>query len=141
MSSHEIPPRIAESFARQALMHTLGAELDHAGMDCVRISAPVTDAVRQQHGVAHAGLTFALADSAAGYAAMMHMPDGAEVMSVEMKINMMAPADGTRLIAEGRVLKAGRRLHVVQAEVTSQGGPKGARMVAMVQGTMIVIEP
>jgi uncharacterized protein (TIGR00369 family) len=126
-----IESRIADSFARQAMMRTLGATLLHASDGVCRISAPVDDHVTQQHGYAHAALTFALGDSAAGYAALSSMPEGAEVLTVEMKINLLAPAAGT-LAAEGRVVRTGRRLVVVTAEVRS-----GAALVALLQGTMV----
>jgi uncharacterized protein (TIGR00369 family) len=126
-----IQPRIAASFGRQAMMRTLGATLLHASDGVCRISAPVGEEVTQQHGYAHAGFTFALGDSAAGYAALSSMPDGAEVLTVEMKINLLAPATGT-VTAEGRVVRAGRRLVVATAEVRS-----GAALVALLQGTML----
>jgi uncharacterized protein (TIGR00369 family) len=96
--------------------------------------------VRQQHGAGHAGLTFALADTAAGYAALTLMPPGREVMTVEAKINLLAPALGDRLIARGRVLRAGRRLVVVTAEVAAVAAGQET-MIALLQGTMIPVDP
>ena len=81
--------------------------------------------------------TFALGDSAAGYAALSLMEPGAEVLTVEMKVNLIAPAAGTRLIAEGEVVKPGRRLFVVRATVRSEAADGTLRDVALLQGTMI----
>jgi uncharacterized protein (TIGR00369 family) len=132
----EIAARLRASFAAQSLMATFGATMDALGPGRCTISAPIGPGVRQQHGFAHAGLTFALGDSAAGYAALAAMPPGSEVLTVEMKINLLAPASGERLVAEGRVVRAGRRLTVVQAEVLALTGDT-RRAVALLQGTMI----
>ncbi len=127
-----IQPRVAESFARQGLMFSIGAELVLADAGRCRISAPIQAAFSQQHGFGHAGITFSLGDSAAGYAALSILADGVEVMTVEMKINLLAPARGSSLVAEGRVVKPGRRLIVVAAEVRAD-----ETLVAILQGTMI----
>ena len=132
-----IAPRVAASFARQGLMTTLGARLIEAGDGRARIEAPIGPAVTQQHGLAHAGLTFALGDTAAGYAALTRLPEDREVVTVEIKINLIAPAIGDRLVATGRVVRAGRRLVVVTAEVAA-GDPE--RPVAILQGTMMPVD-
>jgi uncharacterized protein (TIGR00369 family) len=129
-----IQPRVAESFGRQAMMATLGAERLHADAGLCRIAAPVLPAFSQQHGYGHAALTFAVGDSAAGYAALSAMPEGQEVLTAEMKINLLAPAKGERLLAEGRVLKSARRLVVVTAEVRADDV-----LIAILQGTMIPV--
>jgi uncharacterized protein (TIGR00369 family) len=129
-----IQRRVADSFARQAMMATLGAELLHADAGLCRIAAPVLPAFSQQHGYGHAAVTFALGDRAAGYAALSVMAEGAEVLTAEMKINLLAPATGGRLVAEGRVVRPGRRLVVVSAEVRA-----GETLVALLQGTMIPV--
>ncbi|MGR3541349.1 MAG: PaaI family thioesterase [Hasllibacter sp.] len=113
-------------------MATLGAEIVSVEEGAVVLAAPIGPAVSQQAGFAHAGLAFALGDSAAGYAALTVMPEGREVLTVEMKINLIAPASGARLVATGHVEKAGRRLMVVRATVRADG-----RAVALLQGTMI----
>ncbi|MDP3338819.1 PaaI family thioesterase [Frigidibacter sp.] len=133
--------RVRASFAKQSLMETFGASLDALAPGSCTITAPIGANARQQHGVGHAGLTFALGDTAAGYAALTAMPEGAEVMTVEMKINLMAPAAGARLIATGRVVKAGRRLTVVTAEVEAETEAGARRTVALLQGTMIAVDP
>lgn len=133
--------RVRDSFARQSLMATFEARVEALAPGSCTLSAPIGPNARQQHGVGHAGLTFALGDTAAGYAALSAMPEGAEVMTVEMKINLMAPAAGARLIATGRVVKAGRRLTVVTAEVEAETEAGARRTVALLQGTMIAVDP
>ena len=133
-----IEARIRDSFDKQTMMQTLGATIDSVAEGRVVIVAPILPSSLQQQGAGHAGLTFSIGDSAAGYAALSLMPEGAEVMTVEMKINLMAPALGDRLVAEGRVIRAGRRIVVVAADVFAEIG--GARKhVAMLQGTMIPV--
>jgi len=131
-----IDPRIAESFARQAMMESLEARLVVAEAGRCVIRAPRLEAFSQQHGAAHAGVAFALGDSAAGYAALSLMPEGQEVMSVELKINLLSPALGDALEAVGEVVRAGRRLTVVRAEVFALAGTS-RKSVALLQGTMI----
>jgi uncharacterized protein (TIGR00369 family) len=128
---------IRASFAKQGMMATIGARIDGLAPGRAVLSMPIRPEVGQQHGFAHAGATFALGDSAAGYAALGLMPEGAEVLTVEMKINLIAPAAGLRLIAEGEVLRAGRRLTVVRATVLAEDAEGRRRDVALLQGTMI----
>lgn len=128
---------IHDSFARQGLMRTFDARIDSIAAGRVVLSMPITPSVGQQHGYAHAGAGFALGDSAAGYAALSLMEPGAEVLTVEMKINLIAPASGRRLVAEGVVEKPGRRLVVVRATVRSEAEDGTLRDVALLQGTMI----
>ncbi|MDI3336526.1 PaaI family thioesterase [Defluviimonas aestuarii] len=130
--------KVRESFARQRLMTTFGAEITALSPGHCEITAPILPLARQQHDVGHAGLTFALGDTAAGYAALTLMADGAEVMTAEMKVNLLAPAKGDRLIATGRVVKAGRRLSVVTAEVEAEVAGE-RRLIAVLQGTMVPV--
>lgn len=132
--------RIRDSFARQSLMTTFGARLAEVAPGRVVLEAPIVEAARQQHGAGHAGLTFALADSAAGYAALTLMPEGVEVMTAEAKINLLAPCLGDRLIARGEVAKAGRRLTVCRAEVYAIKGTTET-CIALMQATMIAVDP
>jgi len=125
--------KVRESFANQEMMQTLGAKLIEVSPGEVHIEAEVTDGLRQQHGYAHAAMTFGLGDSAAGYAALSLMPADCEVLTVEMKINLMAPAQGT-LVAIGHVVRPGNRVMVVNAEIWS-----GYEQVALMQGTMIAV--
>ncbi|MGR3616799.1 MAG: PaaI family thioesterase [Paracoccaceae bacterium] len=130
--------RIKDSFARQSLMATFGAELYRVEKGAIEISAPILPTSLQQHGAAHAGLTFAIGDSAAGYSALSMMGQDVEVMTAEMKINLLAPAVGDFLIARGRVIKPGRRLIVVSSEVFSHTA-KAEKLVAIMQGTMVPV--
>lgn len=132
--------RIAASFARQGLMQTFGARLVYVAPGRVAIAAAVTPAVSQQHGAGHAGLTFALGDTAGGYAALTLIPDGSEVMTAEIKINLLRPAFGERLEARGEVIKPGRRLIVVRADVLAITGTRET-LIATMLGTMVPVEP
>ena len=134
--SPAIAAKIRTSFARQAMMATLGAELAAIGPGSCEITAPILPAATQQNGYGHAGLMFSIADSAAGYAALSLMPEDADVLSIELKINLLATAKEGLLVARGTVVKAGRRIVVVQAEVVARTAG-GDRPVALVQGTMI----
>ena len=136
----QIDPRLQASFLAQTMMHTLGATLVEAAAGRCVIRAPIGPGVKQQHGAAHAGLGFTLGDTAAGYAALSTMGAGTEVMTVEMKINLMAPALGESLEAVGTVARAGRRLSVVTAEVFALTGST-RKSVALLQGTMIPVDP
>lgn len=121
------------------MMATLGATLLETGDGHAVITAPILPGSRQQQGFAHAALTFAIGDSAAGYAALTLIPATQEVVTAEIKINLLAPAKGDRLIARGRVIKPGRRLIVVTSDVTAE--TDGAeRHVACLTGTMIPVD-
>lgn len=132
--------QIRESFSRQGLMKTLECQINLLEKGRVILELPISPAVSQQHGVAHAGATFAIGDSASGYAALSVMEDGAEVMTVEMKINLIAPAAGRRLLATGEVVKAGRRLVITRCTVQAEADDGSLRDVALLQGTMIPVE-
>ena len=134
--SPAIAAKIRTSFARQAMMATLGAELAAIGPGSCEITAPILPGATQQNGYGHAGLMFSIADSAAGYAALSVMPEDADVLSIELKINMLSTAKEGLLVARGRVVKAGRRIVVVQAEVVARTAD-GEKPVALMQGTMI----
>ena len=130
--------RILASFNAQKMMHTLGAEIIHLTPGEVTIEAPILELATQQQGYGHAALAFAIGDSSAGYAALSLMPVDNEVVTAEIKINLLAPAQGDRLIAMGRVIKPGRRLSVVSSEVyAEQAGER--RMIAILQGTMVPV--
>ncbi len=134
--SDAIEAKIRASFDRQDMMRTLGATLAEVGAGRIVITAPILPEMRQQHGFAHAAVSFALGDSAAGYAALSLMAEPDEVLTAEMKINLLAPAAGDRLEAAGHVIRMGRRLVVVGATVTAIDGGR-RRDVAVLQGTMV----
>jgi uncharacterized protein (TIGR00369 family) len=122
------------------MMATLGTTIDSIAPGRVALTAPLTPAVAQQHGADHAALAFALGDSAAGYSALTLLPEGAEVMTAEIKIHLLRPATGDRLIARGEVIKPGRRLIVVRSDVVAVRS--GAEtLVATLLGTMVPVEP
>lgn len=108
--------KIGASFGRQGFMRTLGAELTVVESGKVQIEVASSDALGQQHGYLHAGVTMALIDTACGYAALSLAATDVEVVTVELKINLLAPALGDRLRAVGRVLRRGRTLTVCQGD-------------------------
>ncbi|GHC77156.1 PaaI family thioesterase [Streptomyces flavofungini] len=139
-ASPEVHKRIQESFGRQGLMSHLGARISHIAPGRVHIVLPARPEVTQQHGYFHAGATSAIADSAGGYAAYTLFPEGTDVLTVEYKINLLAPAEGDHLEAVGTVLKSGRTLTVCQLEVFGvRDGTK--KLVANGQQTLIRINP
>jgi uncharacterized protein (TIGR00369 family) len=113
----EFIARIRESFARQAMMQTIGAVLETVAAGRAEISLPFRSDLTQQHGYLHAGVVATIADSACGYAAYSLMPADASVLTVEYKINLLAPAVGDRFIARATVIRPGRTLTVVEADV------------------------
>ncbi|MEV4997997.1 PaaI family thioesterase [Streptomyces niveus] len=129
--------RVRDSFDRQGLMTHLGARLAHIGPGRVHIELPARPEVTQQHGYIHAGATSAVADSAGGYAALTLLDEDSDVLTVEYKINLLAPAAGDHLEAIGTVLKSGRTLTVCQLEVyaVQEGGER--KLVANGQQTLI----
>lgn len=105
------------SFATQGLMQLIGATLERVEPGEVDIALPFRDDLTQQHAFLHGAVTTAIADSAAGYAALSLMPAGSEVLSIEFKINLLRPATGPRFLAEGRVVKAGKTITVSRSDV------------------------
>ena len=133
--------RVRASFAKQAAMHTLGATLERVAPGEVELALPFRDDLTQQHGFLHAGIVTAVVDSACGYAALSLMEPGAAVLSVEFKVNLLAPARGTRFRAIGRVVRAGRSLTVVTGELRafeSEDASDGS-VVAIMTGTMMSV--
>ncbi|CAN1510696.1 PaaI HGG motif-containing thioesterase, possibly involved in aromatic compounds catabolism [Rhabdaerophilaceae bacterium] len=135
----DIHIRIADSFAKQGLMATLGASVVRVEAGTVVISMPFSPHLSQQHGFAHAGAITSIVDSACGYAALTLMPENAAVLTSEFKINLLAPAIGERFEAEGRVLRAGRRVHVAMGDVFAISG-QSRKHIAVMLATLMVIE-
>lgn len=131
--------RVRASFARQAAMATLGAEIAHLAPGEVDLRMPYRAELTQQHGFVHAGIVATLADSACGYAAFTLMPADAAILSVEFKLNLLAPAAGDAFVARARVKKAGRTLSVVTADVFALRDGEDERLVATMQGTMMTV--
>jgi len=135
----QVEARIRASFAKQGLMRTLGATLAAVSPGQVEISLVPRSEVSQQHGFVHAGAVSAIADSAAGYAALSLMPIDRGVLTAEFKINLLAPAAGERIVARGKVIKAGRALTLAQAEVFAER--EGTeRLIALLTATLMAIE-
>ena len=132
----DIFDKVAKSFESQAFMRTIGAKLESVDEGRVVISVELKPSMMQQHGFGHAGVTFSIGDSAAGYAALTKMGISQEVLTSEMKIHLLSPADGKILKAVGSVLKLGKRLLVVQSNIYSVGD-KNEKLVATMLGTMV----
>jgi len=128
--------KISQSFEQQAFMKTLGAQLELVENGKVIISVRLKRSMMQQHGFGHAGVTFSIGDSAAGYAALTQMGENQEVLTSEMKIHLLSPADGKILKAVGSVLKSGKKLIVVKSDIYSIKDEK-EKMVATMLGTMV----
>ena len=106
--------RVEDSFALQGVMQTLGARLEKLEPGAVDIGLAWDRSLTQQHGFLHAGVVSTALDSACGYAAFSLMPEDAAVLTIEFKINLLAPAKGERFRMKGRVLKPGRTITVCE---------------------------
>lgn len=127
---------VRASFARQGLMRGFGATLTAVSPGRCRIELPFSEATSQQHGFFHGGAIGALADTAGGYAALTLLPPGAEVLTLEFKVNFLRPAAGTLLVAEGVVLRSGRSVSVTRADVHVLDGGRLLLCAAMQQSIM-----
>jgi uncharacterized protein (TIGR00369 family) len=134
-----IAEKISQSFKRQTVMQLIGAKLGTIEPGVVEIHLPYRSDLAQQHGYLHAGIVTTIADSACGYAAFSLMPDGAEVLSVEFKVNLLRPARGDRFLARAEVIKAGRTLTVVRGDVFAIDGDDQKVLIATMQGTMMTV--
>jgi len=138
MRDPDFEQRVRDSFARQQFMATLGATLELVRPGEAFIALPFSKALTQQHGFLHAGVVTSVMDSACGYAALSLMEPGTGVMSVEFKVNLLAPAAGNRFVAVGRVVKSGRTLTVCHGELRAVQDD-GEVLVAVLQGTMMAV--
>jgi len=130
--------RVRGSFARQEAMKTLGARLTRVAAGEVEIALPFRADLTQQHGYLHAGVVAAVVDTACGYAALSLTEPGAEVLSVEFKLNLLAPAVGDSLAARARVLRAGRNVTVCAGDVYAlHAGSE--KMVATMLATLMTV--
>lgn len=123
--------RIRASFEHQLMMQTIGATLETVAPGRADISLPFRTDLTQQHGYLHAGVVATIADSACGYAAYTLMPADSSVLTVEYKINLLAPARGDRFVARATVLRPGRTLTVVQADVFASTNGTEVRTATM----------
>jgi uncharacterized protein (TIGR00369 family) len=134
----EIVARVRDSFAKQSIMTTLGAEVAAVRPGEVEIVLPFADHILQQHGFIHAGAVATIADTACGYAALTMMPREAAVLTTEFKINLLSPAKGDRLRAIGRVIRNGKTLVVTLGEVFAETAG-ASKQVAMITASMMVV--
>lgn len=130
--------RVRDSFARQSFLRLLDARIVALEPGRCTIEMPTREDLCQQHGFVHAGVTSTLADTASGYAAYSLMPADSSVLTVEFKVNLLAPAQGERLVATAEVEKAGQTLVVVRARVEGVG-PQGSKPVATMLATMMCL--
>jgi len=130
--------RVRGSFARQTVMATLGATLSRVAPGEVDIEWPYRAEFTQQHGFLHAGVLAMMLDSACGYAAFSLMPEDAAVLSVEFKLNLLAPAAGERFSARARVIRPGRTLTVCEADAWAIRNGEEKRVATML-GTMMCV--
>lgn len=131
--------RVRESFARQRVMETIGARLVRVAPGEVEIELPFREDLTQQHGYLHAGIVAAVVDSACGYAAMSLAPAGAEVLSIEFKLNLMSPARGRSFVARARVKRAGRNVTVCAGDLYAVEGAS-EKTVATMLATMMTVK-
>ena len=129
---------IRQSFNGQSMLRSLNAEMTSLSLGHVEIEAQITDNFLNQHNFAHAGIAFTLGDTAGGYAALSYYEAGSDVMTVEFKVNYLAPAMGESLKAVGRIIRPGKRICVVAADIFVLGSGKEEKIAAM-QGTMLPI--
>ena len=130
--------RVRHSFGRQRAMALIGASLTLVESGHVEIELPYREDLTQQKGYVHGGIVGMIADSACGYAAFTLMPATSSLVTVEYKINLLAPAVGESLLARGEVIKPGRTLSVTRAEVYARQGAKTVQVAAMQQTLMML---
>ncbi len=128
--------RVRASFERQAAMKLIGAALARVAPGLATIELPYRADLTQQHGLVHGGIVAMIGDNAAGYAAYTLFPADSSILTVEFKLNLIAPADGERLVATGRVKKPGRTLTICEFEVVAH---KGARATVCALGLETLI--
>jgi len=133
-----VEERVRKSFLRQKVMKTIGAQMLTVAPGVVEIELPYHPGLTQQDGFIHAGIITTIADSACGYAAYSLMSADAAVLTVEFKVNLLAPAKGERFVARGRVLRSGRTLTVCQADVVAY---PSEQTVATMLGTIMAMRP
>ncbi len=138
ISDPHFAERVRASFDRQSAMELIQASMPVIGHGHTEIHLPHWPGVEQQHGFVHGGVVGMIADSAAGYAAMTMVPASASVLTVEYKMNLVAPADGEQLIARGKVVRPGRTLIVTQAEVFALKDGRET-LCALMQQTIMVM--
>jgi len=135
----DIQERTAASFARQQVMHTMGIRLAAVSEGRVVLHMHHAPALTQQHGFLHAGVVSTALDSACGYAAFTGMPNGAAVLTIEFKVNLLSPARGPEFEFEGVVVKPGRTINVVEGRAWQHGAASDRRLVATMTATVMTV--
>ena len=130
--------RVRQSFARQGAMKLIDARLTRVEPGMVDVTLAYRPDLSQQHGYLHAGILSTIVDTAGGYAGYTLFPADSSVLTVEYKLNLLAPAEGEIFVAEGRVVKPGRTLCIVQGEVYAASGDRRT-LCALMQQTLIVM--
>jgi len=131
--------RVRASFARQEAMATIGAELTLVLPGTIEIEMPFAERLTQQHGFLHAGIISTALDSACGYAAFSLMPENAAVLTIEFKVNLLAPGKGERFLFRGNVTKPGRTIVVADGQAYSIAADGEAKLIATMTGTMMTV--
>ena len=131
--------RVRTSFAKQKAMTTIGAELTVVTPGTVEIELPFSDRLTQQHGFLHAGIISTALDSACGYAAFSLMPEHASVLTIEFKVNLLAPGKGERFLFRGSVTKPGRTIIVADGQAYAVTADGEAKLIATMTGTMMTV--
>jgi len=131
--------RVRASFARQQAMATIGAELTSVTPGVIEIELPYAERLTQQHGFLHAGIISTALDSACGYAAFSLMPANAGVLTIEFKVNLLAPGKGERFLFRGTVTKPGRTIVVADGQAYAFAPDGEAKLIATMTGTMMVV--
>ncbi len=127
---------VRDTFSSQSFLRVIGAEIASVSPGAVDVSLPCAEHLLQHHGYLHGAVVAAIVDTACGCSALTLMPPRSSVLTVEYKVNFLAPAAGDRIIARGRVVKAGRRLTVCRGEAYARSGA-AEKMVAALMATMI----
>jgi uncharacterized protein (TIGR00369 family) len=132
--------RVRDSFALQKAMRTLGITIERLVAGEIELGMPYAEAYTQQHGFIHAGIMTAALDSACGYASYSLMPANAEVLTIEFKTNLLAPAKGARFVFRAKVVKPGRTITVCEAQAYAHSND-GEKLVATMTGTLMALLP
>ncbi|WP_353642378.1 PaaI family thioesterase [Mesorhizobium sp. WSM2239] len=139
VSAPDYEERVRKSFARQSVMTTIGAELTVVTPGTVEIEMAYSGALTQQHGFLHAGIISTALDSACGYAAFSMMPENAAVLTIEFKVNLLAPGKGERFLFRGSVTKPGRTIVVADGQAYAFAADGEAKLIATMTGTMMTV--
>ncbi len=137
--TQDIENRVRESFARQKIMSTIGARMTLVTPGVVEIEMGYDESLTQQHGFLHAGILSTALDSACGYAAYSLMPPDAAVLTIEFKINLLAPGRGSRFLFRGAVTKPGRTIIVADGQAYAYQDEGEAKLVATMTGTLMTV--